>query len=195
MIDFLSLAKNRRTSVEFGSKPVSESQIKKILEAGRWAPSIFNLQPWHFVVIQDADTIALITKLCAFNRVYGPPAAMIAVVSDLSAQELGSFFGASRMPADEHLKCMGMAALNLLYGAESLGLRTALMSSLPGVVERMIGVPETQKCEVIVGIGYASEKEPKFKADRLPLDDIVSYGKYKRKRAKLTGHPVKQIIE
>lgn len=195
MIDFLSFAKKRRTAVEFGPKPISASQINKILEAGRWAPSVFNLQPWHFVVIQDKETIGLITKLCAYNRVYGPPAAMIAVVSDLSIQELGSFYSGSHVPTGEHLKCMGMAALNLVYGAESLGLETALMTPLPEVVERAIGVPATQTCEVIVGIGYASANEPKFKADRLPLNDMVSYEKYQRKRAKLTRRPVKQIID
>lgn len=194
MVDFLSFAKKRRTSVEFGSKPVSASQIKKILEAGRWAPSVFNLQPWHFVVIQDKETIGLITKLCSHNRVYGPPAAMIAVVYDLSREELTSFYSGSGMAADEHVKCMGMAALNLVYGAESLGLKSALMSPMPGVVEKMIGVPENQKCEIVVGIGYESPTAPKPKPSRLPLDDMVSYEKYTRKRAKLTGHPVKQII-
>jgi len=195
MNDFLSLAKQRRTTVEFDTKPVGMNLIKSILEAGRWAPSIFNLQPWHFIVVQDKESVELLTKLCAYNRVFGQPAAMIAIVSDLTFAELKSFYGEAKLPADEHMKCMGMAALNIVYAAESLGLKTAIMSPRKGVAEKMLGVPEGQKCEVIVGIGYESETEPKNEIGRLPLNDIVSYGKYKRKRAKLTGHPVKQNVD
>jgi len=35
--------------------------LEKILEAGRWAMSGANAQPWEFVIVQDATTIANIT--------------------------------------------------------------------------------------------------------------------------------------
>jgi nitroreductase len=50
---FLELVKNRRSIHRVKSDPVPDEYINKIIEAARWAPSGFNLQPWEFVVIKD----------------------------------------------------------------------------------------------------------------------------------------------
>jgi nitroreductase len=44
---------NRRTIRKFKSDPVDEEELELILEAGRWAPSFSNLQPWKFIVTKD----------------------------------------------------------------------------------------------------------------------------------------------
>ena len=38
---------------EFTGEPVPEETIRRILEAGRMAPSQRNRQPWHFILVQD----------------------------------------------------------------------------------------------------------------------------------------------
>lgn len=50
---FLELAKTRRSIRKFKSDGVADSDIDRILEAARWAPSGFNMQPWEFVVVKD----------------------------------------------------------------------------------------------------------------------------------------------
>lgn len=50
---FLELAKSRRSIRRFKSDPIDDGDIEKILEAARWAPSGFNMQPWEFVVVKD----------------------------------------------------------------------------------------------------------------------------------------------
>ena len=48
-----------RTSIRrFKDQPVSDEDIKKILDAGRLAPSANNTQPWSFLVIKDKQTLA-----------------------------------------------------------------------------------------------------------------------------------------
>ncbi|HEY4789690.1 MAG TPA: nitroreductase [Bacteroidales bacterium] len=42
---------NRRTARKFNSKAVSEETLNEILEAGTWAPSHGNNQPWEFLLI------------------------------------------------------------------------------------------------------------------------------------------------
>jgi nitroreductase len=57
---FLEMVKNRRTIRRFKPDPVPDDCVDKIIEAARWAPSGFNMQPWDFVVIKDKkikDTI------------------------------------------------------------------------------------------------------------------------------------------
>jgi len=57
---FLDLVKHRRTIRRFKPDPLPDDYIDKIIEAARWAPSGYNMQPWDFVVIRDKkikDTI------------------------------------------------------------------------------------------------------------------------------------------
>jgi nitroreductase/ferredoxin len=53
---------NRRSTRNFKNKPVPEPFIRRILEAGRFAPSAGNSQPWRFVVITDEDLLAEINE-------------------------------------------------------------------------------------------------------------------------------------
>ena len=47
--------KDRRATPGFLPDPVPENDLKKILEAGLSAPSAYNLQPWRFVVVREAE--------------------------------------------------------------------------------------------------------------------------------------------
>ena len=46
---------NRRSIRRFLSKPIADDVLHAILEAGTWAPSEKNQQPWKFVVIRGAE--------------------------------------------------------------------------------------------------------------------------------------------
>ena len=46
----------RRTVREFSDRPVPRDIIETALKAAGTAPSGANLQPWHFVVVSDAET-------------------------------------------------------------------------------------------------------------------------------------------
>lgn len=45
----LDSIKNRWSPRVFSEKPISEEQVKILLEAGRWAPSSGNMQPWRII--------------------------------------------------------------------------------------------------------------------------------------------------
>jgi nitroreductase len=49
----LTAIRDRRSSSGFKSTPVDEEKLNAILEAGRWAPSWANTQPWRFIIIKD----------------------------------------------------------------------------------------------------------------------------------------------
>jgi len=53
--NFLKLVKTRRTIRKFKADPVPDEYVEKIIEAGRWAPSGANSQPWEFIVIRDKE--------------------------------------------------------------------------------------------------------------------------------------------
>lgn len=51
----------RRSTRIYRDKPVEEYLVKRILEAGRYAPSAGNSQSWKFVVVQDKPLIEEMT--------------------------------------------------------------------------------------------------------------------------------------
>ncbi len=54
--EFLDLARKRRSIRRFRPDPIPAEYIEKILEAGRWAMSGANAQPWEFIVVKDEET-------------------------------------------------------------------------------------------------------------------------------------------
>ncbi|MBI4332574.1 MAG: nitroreductase family protein, partial [Chloroflexi bacterium] len=51
--EFLSIVRRRRSCRKFRPDPIPDEWVEKILEAGRWAMSGANGQPWEFIVIND----------------------------------------------------------------------------------------------------------------------------------------------
>jgi len=55
--------KKRRSIRRFSCKKIEDSKIMKVLEAGRWAPSGYNNQPWRFLVIKNKRILGQIAEL------------------------------------------------------------------------------------------------------------------------------------
>jgi len=54
--EFLELVRKRRSIRRFKPNPIPDAWVDKILEAGRWAMSGANAQPWEFIVVKDQET-------------------------------------------------------------------------------------------------------------------------------------------
>ena len=52
----MKIVQDRRSIRDYSDEPVSEEDLKMILEAGRQAPSGENAQPWRFIVVKDETT-------------------------------------------------------------------------------------------------------------------------------------------
>ena len=48
----MDLIENRKSVRKYLGKNIPNEVIKKVLEAGRLAPSWVNVQPWHFIVVR-----------------------------------------------------------------------------------------------------------------------------------------------
>lgn len=69
----------QRSLRRFTDQPVPEEHIRRLLEAGRKAPSPTNSQPWAFIVIRDAATRRALAEIYAkawgfARQFYGDPA-------------------------------------------------------------------------------------------------------------------------
>jgi nitroreductase len=54
-MDVFTAIKERRSCRNYSPDPVSEEAIEQILEAGMWAPSPLNSQPWQFIVVTNDE--------------------------------------------------------------------------------------------------------------------------------------------
>lgn len=77
----------RRSIRAYKPEQISEDELQSVLKAGLYAPSAMNRQPTAMLVVQDKDTIALLSKLNAkvmgkdIDPFYGAPT-VIVVLAD-----------------------------------------------------------------------------------------------------------------
>jgi nitroreductase len=73
MMDYealLELIKNTRSIRRFRPEPVPDEYVDKIIEAGRWAPSAGNSQPWEFIVVKKQELKDQIVQIIAEQNVF-----------------------------------------------------------------------------------------------------------------------------
>lgn len=61
--NLLKIIRKRRSVRVYKSGKVSDGQLETILEAGRWAPSGANSQPWEFVVTRDRKKMKTVRRI------------------------------------------------------------------------------------------------------------------------------------
>lgn len=68
-MEFKEVVAKRRSIRKFLKDNIPKEGLANVLEAGRWAPSAGNCQPWHFVVVTDSQTKTAIAQNCTrFSR-------------------------------------------------------------------------------------------------------------------------------
>jgi nitroreductase len=61
--EYIELINNRRSIRSFTDQEVSTEDIKKIIDAARYAPSGMNFQPWEYLVVTDKEVIKNLTTI------------------------------------------------------------------------------------------------------------------------------------
>lgn len=62
-MEFHHIISSRRSIRFYEDKPVSDEMLKELLEAGTWAPSAVNLQPWFFVAIKSKEQLKTLAEI------------------------------------------------------------------------------------------------------------------------------------
>jgi nitroreductase len=57
MNETLKAIKNRRSTRQFAAEQLKDQELNEIIEAGIYAPSATNKQPWHFTVVQNTEIL------------------------------------------------------------------------------------------------------------------------------------------
>ncbi|MFX1316222.1 MAG: nitroreductase family protein [Promethearchaeota archaeon] len=121
MIDpelFLKFLKSRRSIRDFQEKPISDKEIEMILEAGRWAPSANNQQPWEFIVIKNKEILIAISKLAGYGKFIAQSTVAIAII------------GKKKVSSKWYLQDTSLASMNMMLMAWSLNIGTCWIGNL-----------------------------------------------------------------
>lgn len=170
MNEVIRAIQTRRTVRKFKQEPVPKEKMEIILDAGRWAPSFNNTQPWKFVVVQDRATQRELSEEAGRNVYYRgiieAPATI--VVSADTMVESGHWLEAG---------CL--AHLNMALAAHSLGLGVAwidIANTKPEEpIRRILGMPKSMRVISLMPVGFSDEKP---EGTRKGLEDIVYYDKF-----------------
>ncbi len=170
---FSALCTSRRSVRAFTSEPLAEKDLLKLLEAGRHAPSVQNVQPWHFhVITKDALVKSILDAACYGNFTIGSPTLVI-VTCDTAARPDNQEIVWN--PKELEYSCVGAMELVLLAAA-TMNLGGCWISFHHGPVHAALKLPQTHI--VVGGLLLGHPDNAKAGAgehlQRKELTDIVS---------------------
>ena len=155
-MDVFEAIKSRRSIRAYTSHEVSDEEVKRLIDAARWAPSAGNIQPWEFVVVRDPVTKRRLSAAALDQRFIEEAPVVIVVCAD----ENRSGWRYGRRGVD--LYCVqdtAAATQNVLLAACALGLGACWIGAFrEGEVERILKTPEAVRPVAIVPVGHPAEK-------------------------------------
>jgi len=166
---FLELAKQRYSCRDYDPRPVEETKLEQVLEAGRVAPSAVNLQPWKFYVVQGE---ALQKIHPVYHREWFRTAPCVIIIC-------GDHQVAWKRKSDGKDHCdidVAITTDHMTLQATELGLATCWICNFDPVATReVLQLPAHLEPVVILPLGYPRDKTNpgRHGEKRKPLSEIV----------------------
>lgn len=183
-MEFSELVEQRRSCRAFGPEPVTEEQLNALVEAGQWAPSPLNLQPFQFIAVTDEDLKEGIRKAGedAKQKVLdnsGPDwvknypmdfitdcPLILVVLSNPKFGGLGAYFN----QAHGALQAASACIQNILLKAEELGLASLWFTFFdPDDLNPLLNIPDKLDVAgaILLGTAKTQTKPPPRKSPKL----------------------------
>ena len=165
-MDIIEDIRSRRSVRKFTPEPVSDELIDRILEAGRWAPSGLNNQPWRFAVVKDRGLITEISRLTHYGKVVRGAQVLIPVFIDTE----------KIYHREKDIQGIGACLQNMLLEIHSLGLGAVwlgeiIRSNLP--IKQLLGLGNDLELMAVIALGWPDEKPRTTK--RKTLKELIVY--------------------
>ncbi len=197
--DFRAELKRRRTVRHFSSRPVARAIIDECLGAAATAPSGANLQPWHFVVIGDAETKRRIREAAEEEerRFYHhrAPQEWLDALAPLGTDENKPFLEQApwliAVFSQKHSRLADGRKVKHYYPMESVGLATGMLIAALHVaglatlthtpspmafLNEILGRPASvERPFLLLVTGYPAEDATVPDIARKPLGEVASY--------------------
>jgi nitroreductase len=169
-MNIMELIKKRKSVRSYLDKEVEDEKLNIVLEAGRLAPSAWNLQEWRYIIVQNPNTKKKIAGVSGGQKFVGD-APIIIVACAIEGRIMGC--GQISYPIDIAISLdhMTLAAVELDLGTCWIGRYDE------DKVKKILNIPEKIRVVELMLLGYPRDPSLSEK-DRLPLNKIIRYEKW-----------------
>jgi nitroreductase len=150
---------------DYQDKPIPADVVRAIVEAARLTGSAMNAQPWHFVVVEDRETLRRLGA-AATSGPYVADAPLAIIV----AVDKGRF---SVSDGSRAIQAMVLAAWEHGVGSNWVGFVGGLTD-----VNGILGIPASLDVLAVVPFGYPARRLGKGRKQRKPLAQVAHRGRY-----------------
>lgn len=165
-MDVHECIRRRREVREFRPDPLPADSVRKILEAGRLAPSQRNRQPWHFIVIGNRETLKRIGALASSGPYIADAPLAVAIA-----------ISGSKMPLGDATR----AVQNMVLAAWTEGIGSCWVSGLDrDAIKELLGIPAEMELITVLPFGYPEAPQAKGNKDRKGLAEVAHLEKFGR---------------
>jgi nitroreductase len=162
---------SRRSIRAFSEAPVSDEDMKTIIEAAAAAPTGGNAQMWAFISVRNPKRIAAMRALSP--GIIGQPTAVIIMCLDQRRRTTNPEGALDIMPYFD----IGAALQNISLAAHDLGLGSCAIGSFhPKALGSFFNLPDSVEPVLLVVLGKP-RKVPRSPR-KLPLEEIHHQEKY-----------------
>jgi len=145
--------KQRRSIRQYTKEVPKDKDIRKIIEAGIWAPSGLNNQPWKFKTV-SGDKKNNLVKFTKYGDVLKDAPLAICVFLDNGAT----------YNREKDIMAVGACIQNMLLQAYELGLSTCWLGEILNRkedVEKSVGADSDYELMAVITLGYSDEEVTK----------------------------------
>lgn len=170
----LAFLKKRRSIRKYTQEKIDRDTLLALVEAGMYAPSAINQQPWHFVIMDDPAVYKQIPNIQPHSSMTPQAAAVILVAADRRRMKASDEF----WPQD-----LAAATENILLAADALGLGAVWLAVYP---KEPIMRGLTVLCQLppyivpfsLISLGYPAEE--RRQSDRF-REELVDFNIWREK--------------
>jgi len=166
-MDALDNIKTRRSIREYLDKDISKDILEKIVDAGHFAATARNIQPWNFVIVTDKKILREIASLAENARFLAQAAACIAVFCE---------------DTKYYLEDASAATENMLLAASALGVGSCWVAGdkkpYCSKVGDLVAAPGPLKLASIVALGYPKSAAASRVTEKKELKGLIHWERF-----------------
>jgi nitroreductase len=160
--------RTKRAVRQYSDRPLSQEAVKTILNAGRRAQSAKNMQPWHFIAIQNKNTLQSLAKLGTYAGHLANASLGVAIITLPPEQRFSILFDA------------GQSAAYMQLAAWELGIGSCLGTIYEtDNARQLLGFPSDLHIRIAISFGYPLSPKvitsPPQAGGRQPFDELVHW--------------------
>lgn len=172
-MDVWEAIRRKRAVRVFTDQPLPEDAVRRILDAGRRSQSSKNSQPWHFIAVQDRETLERLSECGEWMTHVAGAALCVAIVTPAPD-------GNERYPW--HMFDAGQSASYMQLAALEIGVGSCLGTVYDvEKAQELLGFPPTSSVRIVISFGYPKEdgQRPGMgKKGRRSFEEVVHWDRW-----------------